>query len=418
MNKNVSQKNLAEATIARVRRVAVQRGGENGIRALSRAFRVMDDDGNQKLSKEEFTTGMKDVGAKVTDEEIKALWYYFDRNGDGVITATEFITALRGGMNPLRRSLVNRAFDMFDKTADGSITIEDLRGTYDASRHPRVLSGEMSEDEALGMFLESFDGQTNPDGIITKQEFEQYFSGVSASIDDDEYFAAMMRGCWKLPGSNENTTIKLALQSTTGGNNNKTFATRQPIEEREALVAEMAAKEEFNRLLQSHRKAMLNHKMGFRGVGRLLRQQDTNATNFLPVDVFLDCLWKNRLYVEDRNMLRFLDTNGDGTVDCALYMSSTMGELPPARLLAVERIWKKLPTDSLGRTDLSVVHRTYQAPDGVALNTFLDAWDARLVPDGKVRFVELLEWIIPTSIKISADKEFEKMLSEQWVVKK
>jgi len=32
---------------------------------------------------------------------------------------------------------------------------------------------------------------------VTKEEFVNYYSGVSASIDDDQYFVQMMNKAWK-----------------------------------------------------------------------------------------------------------------------------------------------------------------------------------------------------------------------------
>jgi len=50
-----------------------------------------------------------------------------------------------------------------DKTGDGVITIDDLRGTYSGRKHPQVISGEKTEDEVLAEFLHNFDCQ-DPDG--------------------------------------------------------------------------------------------------------------------------------------------------------------------------------------------------------------------------------------------------------------
>ena len=36
------------------------------------------------------------------------------------------------------------------------------------------------------------------DGIITLDEFIEYYKDVSASIDKDEYFETMMKNAWKL----------------------------------------------------------------------------------------------------------------------------------------------------------------------------------------------------------------------------
>lgn len=39
---------------------------------------------------------------------------------------------------------------------------------------------------------------TAPNYVVTKEEFEEYYNNISASIDDDAYFATMMNNAWKL----------------------------------------------------------------------------------------------------------------------------------------------------------------------------------------------------------------------------
>ena len=46
-------------------------------------------------------------------------------------------------------------------------------------------------------FMKQWDTQV-ADGIVTFEEFMDYFRDVSASIDSDEYFAVMMKNAWKL----------------------------------------------------------------------------------------------------------------------------------------------------------------------------------------------------------------------------
>lgn len=62
-----------------------------------------------------------------------------------------------GEMNQNRVSLVKRAFAKIDKDGNGVLTIADIKGTYDASKHPDVLAGKSTEDEILFEFLDTFD---------------------------------------------------------------------------------------------------------------------------------------------------------------------------------------------------------------------------------------------------------------------
>ena len=39
-----------------------------------------------------------------------------------------------------------------------------------------------------------------PDGIVTMEEFVEYYTNVSASIDDEDYFTLMMNQAWNLDG--------------------------------------------------------------------------------------------------------------------------------------------------------------------------------------------------------------------------
>ena len=43
-------------------------------------------------------------------------------------------------MNKARTAVVRQAFAKLDKTGDGVVTLADIKGTYDASKHPDVCA--------------------------------------------------------------------------------------------------------------------------------------------------------------------------------------------------------------------------------------------------------------------------------------
>ena len=103
----------------------------------------------------------------------------------------------RDDMNERRKNMVLKAFAMLDKDQSGKVTVSDISGIFDVSRHPEFIEGRASRDQILANFLNQFDGNRgNNDGIITMDEFCDYYSDVSMSVPSDEYFVQMMESTW------------------------------------------------------------------------------------------------------------------------------------------------------------------------------------------------------------------------------
>lgn len=172
--------------------------GAAGIKGIARLWAEMDDDRSRTITKEEFQRGVLNHNITVTPEDVDKLFQLFDDDGSGNISYDEFINDLRPPMNEYRVKLIKQAFAKLDKTGDGKVTPDDLKGVYNVRKHPKYLNGEWTEEQIFKKFLDNFEISQHKDGIVTLDEFILYYAGVSASIDSDAYFDMMMRNSWKL----------------------------------------------------------------------------------------------------------------------------------------------------------------------------------------------------------------------------
>lgn len=111
------------------------------------------------------------------------------------------------------------AYDVLDKNGDGTVTIADIEVTYDVSFHPDFQSGRKSKDEILREFMGVWETHKK-DGIVTREEFIDYYKDISAGIDDDDYFELMIRNAWHIAGGEgqmANTTIQRVLKTNPDG---------------------------------------------------------------------------------------------------------------------------------------------------------------------------------------------------------
>jgi len=92
----------------------------------------MDDNENKMLEFPEFHKAIKDYRIDVPDQDMQRLFNAFDVDGGGNVDYDEFLRIVRGEMSEARKSLVLQAFKKIDKTGDGVLQLEDIKGVYNA----------------------------------------------------------------------------------------------------------------------------------------------------------------------------------------------------------------------------------------------------------------------------------------------
>ena len=176
----------------------INKRGVESIRSTGRVFRQFDSyDGKDKVNKDDFLFGLRESGINLPKEDQDVILSFFEKNQDGMINFSEFLVALRGKPNDRRQAIIDKAFLKFDKEGNGMIDVTEIRQVYNCSKHPKVVSAEMSEEQVFAMFLKNFNDKNNI-GKIDRKEWNDYYSAVSFSIENDDHFVIMMKTTWGL----------------------------------------------------------------------------------------------------------------------------------------------------------------------------------------------------------------------------
>ena len=180
----------------RIRTRIIQRGA-TGIRGIGRLFRIADDNGDKLIDlHNELPKLMNDIGVILNKTELAELARHLDKNGDGHICFEEFLFHMAPPMSESRISWCNKAYNKLDANGDGHVSIHDLQQLHNPETSALVRAGKTSATAIFNNLSKYFDG--DGDGIITREEFIDYYREISPSIDNDEYFALMMQNAWKL----------------------------------------------------------------------------------------------------------------------------------------------------------------------------------------------------------------------------
>ena len=140
----------------------INKKGVESIRSSGRVFRQFSSyDGRDKVNIDDFIFGLRECGINLPKEDLDIILNFFDKEGTGLIDVTE------------------------------------IRQVYNCSKHPKVVSAEMSEEQVFSSFLKNFNDK-NSLGKIDRKEWNDYYSAVSYSIDNDDHFVIMMKTTWNL----------------------------------------------------------------------------------------------------------------------------------------------------------------------------------------------------------------------------
>jgi Ca2+-binding EF-hand superfamily protein len=371
-----------------------------------------------------------------------------DYDHSGLIEYDEFLRNIRGPMNANRRKIVDQAFQIMDKDGNGYLDYNDIKDTYNAKFHPDVKSGKKTEQQVLQEFLETFEtahnlrNNTAPDHVVTKEEWEEYYNNVSASIDRDDYFATMMNSAWNLDGkrvTKKGWSNKDTDSAPKGGfGSNKPRITGAP----QGRQVDPKAKDETppmnyseSQLMDVFRKKLAARgARGIMGIGRQFKIADDDGSKSLNVEEFQKCCHDFRIGITDdqaAKLFKVFDRDGSGSIDYDEFLRGVRGGMNKFRQDLCMLAFDIMDRDKSGVIDINDIRQRFNAkqhPDVKSgkktedeiLCEFLDTFEAHHADhagshkDHRVDKYEFIEYYNNISMSIDRDDYFELMIRNAW----
>jgi len=113
-------------------------------------------DSNNKISLNCLTQVLQGCGIFLTKDEIQALTSFLDRSNERKINIDDFLISIRGKPNDERQACIDLVFNKFDKSRSGYADTNDLRKVFNCVKHPKILTGELNEDQIFYLYLRNY----------------------------------------------------------------------------------------------------------------------------------------------------------------------------------------------------------------------------------------------------------------------
>jgi Ca2+-binding EF-hand superfamily protein len=191
------------SVLDRVRNMLVDQCGPLGLGELRKQLTLMDLDGSLTLDEDELKKGFGLMGLYLNNREVEQVFWEFDRDKDGTVDYDEFMDGIRGGpMSHDRRKLVKQAWRHVTRGGGGSavLDVDVLMQAFNCLWYPSVASRAADPARVVEAVHKRFCDGDNGGGnqqTVDFHAFLQYHWDVSASVEGDRMFDAVVRNTWQ-----------------------------------------------------------------------------------------------------------------------------------------------------------------------------------------------------------------------------
>ena len=200
---NKDKYNYSQIILNSLRNILIKRGNKS-IFYLQRMLTNCDNEHTGNISFSDLNNIFRAYNFNIYFYDIKILFDLFDKNKVGVIQYDNLIKSIVGNMNEKRKELVIKIYQ--DLLEDGYVNIKKMKCRFNSYKHPEVIKGNKTHEEAYGDFLECIqiykeymcNINKNNNDFFNLNEFFQFFNEISMYIEDDSDFNLLIFGCWDI----------------------------------------------------------------------------------------------------------------------------------------------------------------------------------------------------------------------------
>ncbi|XP_069131014.1 calcyphosin-2-like isoform X1 [Argopecten irradians] len=198
-NKHEYQDRIFLSNLQAEVRKKLKKRGVRTMTGLGRHYRKADKKGTGVLYKYELEDGIIKFHIDLTPDQLDGVFEILDPEDRGELDYTVYVHGVIGNMNEFRKALVRKAFRKIDASKRGRITLNEIKKFFNSSFRPHLhpaLSGD-SSTSALHAFIDSVQESPSQEEV-TYEAFEDYYEGLSISVDSDDDFANILRNTWSI----------------------------------------------------------------------------------------------------------------------------------------------------------------------------------------------------------------------------
>ena len=206
-NNNVKTINTQELpSIKKLRNLLANRGMKS-IFIIQRMLYIYDKNQSGEIPFEKLCDIFEIYNINIAREEIFEFFEFLDKEHKGLIKYNDLIMILINNVNENRIILIQNLFDKLRKGKE-YILLNDIKKYFNPDKYPDVLEQKKTSDEIAFDFIDSLEifkeyninlkNESIINGIMTYNDFENYFKEISLSINDDKIFDYIINFCWEV----------------------------------------------------------------------------------------------------------------------------------------------------------------------------------------------------------------------------